>query len=538
MSRYKRVYLLKKSEAFARFKEFVTEVECELGARVKQLRDDKGGEYMSSEFIQYCKDKGISRQHTVKATPQQNPIAERLNRTLAEGTVAMLSQANLPVTFWGQAVLYLTHILNVTPSSALSDTTSYEVWKRRKPDLTMYRVFGCRAFVHIQKRDRKPLNSHTIRCIFVGFEEGYKGWKVYDPATQKVLTSRDVIFNETSFPGTGTDHPGEPAPGVLPHDLWPEKEGQDAEMPPHDERTTPAPDREPVHDQDFSRATPSPSDLQSSHEQNMTTELDLSSDYRPLTPQPTNQVDSQQQSLPVHPIPHRHAAPISNDRVPLVARGDRPIRKKRILDYGELDGRRRRTTQPVARRQHQPEGENGEEGEHTVDNMDAGGDYVQMTTQEDVEDSGNSEHAFHTTPMVDAINYVYGQNGTCLPILAALDIVLEMAVERAFGAAVRPEDSPRGWKEAMARPDCKKGIKAAQIEIDALIDNGTWELVELPADRRAIGSRWVFIVKRQADGMIERYKARLVARGDNQRPGIDYNQVFAPTARWERYDPY
>ena len=55
----------------------------------------------------------------------------------------MLNQAQLPVGFLGQAILYLTHILNVTPSLALSEMTSYEVWKGQKPDLTMYQTFGC-----------------------------------------------------------------------------------------------------------------------------------------------------------------------------------------------------------------------------------------------------------------------------------------------------------------------------------------------------------------------------------------------------------
>ena len=116
----------------------MAEVELELGGKVKQLRDDKGGEYIGADFNKYCMDKGISRQHTTKATPQQNGVAERLNWSLAEGVVAMLNHAKLPVGFWGQAVLYPTHILNVTPSSALSETTSYEVWKGQKPDLTMY----------------------------------------------------------------------------------------------------------------------------------------------------------------------------------------------------------------------------------------------------------------------------------------------------------------------------------------------------------------------------------------------------------------
>ena len=175
MSRYKRVYLLKKkSEVFLRFKEFVAEAERELGKKVKELRDDKGGEYMSTEFIQYCKENGISRQHTVKSTPQQNPVAERLNRTLSEGVIAMLNQANLPIGFWGQAVIYLTDILNATPSSLVSKTTSYEVWKRRKPDLKMYRVFGCQAFVHVQKKDRGPLDSHTANAYLLALTTATK----------------------------------------------------------------------------------------------------------------------------------------------------------------------------------------------------------------------------------------------------------------------------------------------------------------------------------------------------------------------------
>src|SRR6266516_3232686 len=69
-------------------------------------------------------------------------------------------------------------------------------------------------------------------------------------------------------------------------------------------------------------------------------------------------------------------------------------------------------------------------------------------------------------------------------------------------------------------------------EIQSLIENGTFELVQLPPGRKAIGSRWVFRVKRNADGSIERYKARLVAEGFAQRPGFDFTETFAPTPRW------
>ncbi|EIN05879.1 hypothetical protein PUNSTDRAFT_16937, partial [Punctularia strigosozonata HHB-11173 SS5] len=69
---------------------------------------------------------------------------------------------------------------------------------------------------------------------------------------------------------------------------------------------------------------------------------------------------------------------------------------------------------------------------------------------------------------------------------------------------------PRSFREAMKRPDSDLWYKVAMEEIEAHIANGTWELVQLPPGRKAIGSRWVFKIKRKADGSVERYKARLV----------------------------
>jgi hypothetical protein len=86
------------------------------------------------------------------------------------------------------------------------------------------------------------------------------------------------------------------------------------------------------------------------------------------------------------------------------------------------------------------------------------------------------------------------------------------AMEFAYEARATPAE-PRSFREAMKGPDSDKWYQAASDEFQTLLDNGTWELVKLPHGRKAIGSRWVFKVKKNADGSVERYKGRLVAQG-------------------------
>ena len=96
--RFRAAYLMKKkSETFSCFKEFKAWAENQTGCVIKALREDKSGEYMGKEFDDFCAEHGIQRQHSVRARPQQNGVAEQANRTMEQGIISMLHQAGVRV---------------------------------------------------------------------------------------------------------------------------------------------------------------------------------------------------------------------------------------------------------------------------------------------------------------------------------------------------------------------------------------------------------------------------------------------------------
>jgi hypothetical protein len=115
-------------------------------------------------------------------------------------------------------------------------------------------------------------------------------------------------------------------------------------------------------------------------------------------------------------------------------------------------------------------------------------------------------------------------------------IELPEAMERACRAAIDAkavvsDAEPKSYRDAMRRLDSELWYQAMVREMEAHLENGTWELVKLPPGRKAIGSKWVFKVKRNPDDTVEQYKARLVAKGFGQRPGIDFDETFAQRVR-------
>ncbi|KAL0293993.1 UNVERIFIED_CONTAM: Retrovirus-related Pol polyprotein from transposon RE2 [Sesamum radiatum] len=197
-SRYGYVYLMRyKSEAFGSFNEYRLEVENQTSRKIKALRSDRGGGYLSGEFIDYLKENGILSQWTPPGTPQLNEVAERRNRTLLDMVRSMMSFMELPSSFWGHALETAVRLLNISPSKSIPQTP-YEIWHGKPASYKYLRVWGSPAYVKRLVGDK--LESRSSLCRFIGYPKETAGYYFYYSVEQKVFVSRNAVSLEKGFP--------------------------------------------------------------------------------------------------------------------------------------------------------------------------------------------------------------------------------------------------------------------------------------------------------------------------------------------------
>uniref|UniRef100_A0A2N9FEM3 CCHC-type domain-containing protein n=1 Tax=Fagus sylvatica TaxID=28930 RepID=A0A2N9FEM3_FAGSY len=308
-----------------------------------------------------------------------------------------LISASCPERFWGEAALTAVYTINRLPSSALQNVTPFERLYGTPASYSSLRVFGCACFVLLQSHEHSKLEPRSRLCCFLGYGIEHKGYRCWDPISQRLRISRHVVFWEhTMFNSlskfTTCSTPSFFTNPSLP--LFP--------ISPADSPTSPlAPPLavDPVLDQtpDLPLAAP-PAD----------------SPALPQEPAP-----------PVDPV---------TDQPPLL-----PLRRS---------------------------------------------DRVRA-------------------PPAHLRDY------SCFSAVLSLH-------------------EPHTYREACTNPLWQQAMTE---ELQALEKTHTWDLVDLPHGKSAIGCKWVYKIKTKSDGSIERYKARLVAKGYAQEYGIDYEETFAPVAR-------
>lgn len=192
-------FLSSKDEVFDKFVEFKALVENETGKKIKILRSDNGGEYVSNAMNNFLKKNGIRHQLTIPRSAQQNGVAERLNRTLVEKARSMLDDSGLSRDLWAEAINTANYVKNRSPTKAVKHMTPEEAWTGKKPNISHLKIFGCKAMVHIPKSKRSKFDAKSEEKFFVGYGENTKGYRVIDPVTKKISFVRDVIFLENEF---------------------------------------------------------------------------------------------------------------------------------------------------------------------------------------------------------------------------------------------------------------------------------------------------------------------------------------------------
>jgi len=127
-------------------------------------------------------------------------VAARKHKHLLKMARALRLQAALPIELWGHYILTATHLINKLPTTVLGYLTPYEVLLGHKPYYSMLGVFGCLAFAANPERVKDKMGIKGVLCVFLGYPQSQKGYKLLNLLTKLVFVSRDVTFVEHVFP--------------------------------------------------------------------------------------------------------------------------------------------------------------------------------------------------------------------------------------------------------------------------------------------------------------------------------------------------
>lgn len=410
-------FLTHKSEATDALTDYIRTAETQIARQVKRIRTDNGGEFVNDRLAHFLRHKGIIHEKTAPYSPAQNGIAERMNRTLVETARALLHEAGLPPVFWAEAVNTAAYVRNRCSKRLLNGKVPEEIYSQRYQSVRHFKVFGCLAYAWIPAKHRGKLDGKSRAVIFLGYSQNRKAYRLYDPATNEFIASRDVKFLEekkgSSLLNPIADTSGQLTTVTRTPGQWTDQFADG----PADAAVAFGPDLTDESERpiDECRELPDNEDTQSS------TEHDDSLGESPQEPSSSDHDDQPAENLPLR----------------------RSTRIRRPPERLQVDPKK--------------------------------ASYCDMAAEE-------------------------------------------------------PTD-PRSYDQAMSSPQRTQWVEAMKQELASLHDMKTWVLVPRKPDMKVVRSKWVYRIKRDAAGNIDKYKARLVAVGCSQVEGVDYFETFSPVVK-------
>ncbi|TYK21888.1 hypothetical protein E5676_scaffold494G00240 [Cucumis melo var. makuwa] len=163
---------------------------------IDRIQTDHGREFENKYFTEFCDNEGIFHEFSASLRPQQNGVVERRNRTLQEMAQVMIHAKQLPIQFWVEALNTACHIHNRVILCLGTTTTSYELWKGRKPNVKYFHIFDSTCFILSDRNHHRKWDSKSDRGIFLGYSTNSRAYRVYNQRTKTVMESVNVIISD------------------------------------------------------------------------------------------------------------------------------------------------------------------------------------------------------------------------------------------------------------------------------------------------------------------------------------------------------
>lgn len=485
-------YLLGKDEAtefsFVEFVKFKHEVPASLAKMfiqfeagsshtIKTMISDRGSEFVCKRVEMLLTQERTRLITSAPYTPQQNGMIEREMRTITEAARVMLLASGLPKHLWPLAVMQAVFLKNRLPTKR-GKATPFERFTGRKPYLKHLAKFGEQVQISDTANYLYKFSARTIPAYIVGHTDRRNTYLVYIPSTNHVRESCDVFFRP---------HKGEKNE---PNTVEEKSECTTVEW-------TPVIENE--------------GDIYSDVEM-INTFNNLSTSQRQIISTPRRIGKNGKEYATGKDLDeffdnyraHDEAWEDEQEEVNKEAASN---------NHGENQMIRQHDTENTERESDQTIVPQKESDEATLvtSNIGEPGEVINIPLQREQEEqiTGHDSSASIEQRVVQE-EHSYGK------ALVATGVAVE---------------EPKDYQSAINGPDNENWSKAVSTELEAHKANGTWTVVRRPEPGISLTSKWVFTLKRDHLGHIERYKARLVARGFQQREGVDYGETFAPVAR-------
>jgi hypothetical protein len=189
-------FLKEKSEAFEKFKVFKALTENQTRKRLKEVRSDRGGDFSSRDFKDFCDKHGIEREYTIPGTPQQNGVVERHNRLVYQMPRSVMNERNIPQTYCVEEIHIAVCILIKSHLRPQSDKTPYELWFGRYASIKHFKFYGSKCYIKNNDENLGKCDDKADESIFLGYATNNKGYRCYNNRLHKLVDCIDIKVDE------------------------------------------------------------------------------------------------------------------------------------------------------------------------------------------------------------------------------------------------------------------------------------------------------------------------------------------------------